>query len=152
MCTNCTGHTAVHGPAHAPVIVVPAAVVDPAAGLVGVPSPAVPRTAASLRASPGLVVAAGNFLPGTVCFLLVSFLLSGLVTLFSLPSCMGFVLIWKGWIQSITFYKFCLLVVCPFGNWQHRLIGSFVIDWVKCYNFITLAVQHLNSPSCVLHD
>lgn len=83
MCTNCTGHTAGHGPAHAPVIAVPAAAADPAAGLVVAPSPAVPRTAASLRASPGLVVAAGNFLPGTVCFLLVSFLPSGLVTLFS---------------------------------------------------------------------
>lgn len=82
MCTNCTGHTAVHGPAHAPAIVVPAVAVDPVADLVDVPSPVVPRTAASLRASPGLVAAAGNFLPGTVCFLLVSFLPAGLVTLF----------------------------------------------------------------------
>lgn len=131
MCTNCTGHTAGHGPAHAPVIAVPAAAADPAAGLVAAPSPAVPRTAASLRASPGLVVAAGNFLPGTVCFLLVSFLPSGLVTLFSFFTWLyGFFS--YNWERLVSVYNilqiFCLWSV---HSATDNTVNWFFCDWLN---------------------
>lgn len=137
MCTNCTGHTAGHGPAHAPVIAVPAAAADPAAGLAAAPSPAVLRTAASLRASPGLVVAAGNFLPGTVCFLLVSFLPS---TLFSFFLIVWFFLDWKRLVSVYNILQiFCLWSILQIMT--TLLIGSFVIDWTKFDIVITFKLS-----------